>query len=79
MVTVSVQEIQSNFLHYLSYLQCGESILIMQENHAIAELSPAKNTSIVQRPFALCQQDFIVPDNFDEPLPDDILDAFEGK
>ncbi|HNL36221.1 MAG TPA: hypothetical protein PKI88_03830 [Agitococcus sp.] len=79
MVTVSVQEIQSNFLHYLSYLQSGESIIIMQENHAIAELSPAKNTSIVQRPFALCQQDFVVPDNFDEPLPNDILDAFEGK
>jgi antitoxin (DNA-binding transcriptional repressor) of toxin-antitoxin stability system len=79
MVTVSVQEIQRNFLHYLSYLQSGESIIIMQESHAIAELSPAKNTSIVQRPFALCQQDFIVPDNFDEPLPNDILDAFEGK
>lgn len=79
MVTVSVQEIQRNFLHYLSYLQSGESIIIMQENHAIAELSPAKNTSIVQRPFALCQQDFVVPDNFDEPLPNDILDAFEGK
>ncbi|HMU87746.1 MAG TPA: hypothetical protein PKL69_11175 [Agitococcus sp.] len=79
MVTVSVQEIQSNFLHYLSYLQSGESIIIMQENHAIAELSPAKNSSIVQRPFALCQQDFVVPDNFDEPLPNDILDAFEGK
>ena len=79
MLTVSVQDIQQNFLQYLSYLQAGETVIIMQENQAIAELSPPKKTTFQQRPFALCQQDFHVPDDFNTSLPDSILDTFEGK
>jgi len=31
------------------------------------------------RPYGLCKGEFVVPDDFDDPLPDDLLDAFEGK
>ena len=31
------------------------------------------------RPFGLCAGEFVVPDDFDDPLPDHVLDAFEGK
>ena len=31
------------------------------------------------RPFGLCAGEFTVPANFDEPLPEEILSAFEGK
>ena len=31
------------------------------------------------RPFGLCAGEFVVPDDFDDPLPDDVLDAFEGR
>jgi len=31
------------------------------------------------RPFGLCAGDFVVPDDFDAPLPEDKLNAFEGK
>jgi hypothetical protein len=31
------------------------------------------------RPFGLCTGEFIVPDDFDEPLPEEILSAFEGR
>jgi hypothetical protein len=31
------------------------------------------------RPFGLCAGEFTVPDDFDEPLPEEILSAFEGK
>lgn len=30
------------------------------------------------RPFALCAGEFIVPSDFNEPLPEDILRDFEG-
>ncbi len=30
-------------------------------------------------PIGLAKGEFIVPDNFNEPLPDDILDLFEPK
>ncbi len=31
------------------------------------------------RPYGLCKGEFVVPDDFDDPLPDYLLDAFEGK
>ena len=34
-------------------------------------------SEIKQRPFGLCKGDFVVPDDFNEPLPDEILDLFE--
>jgi hypothetical protein len=27
----------------------------------------------------LCAGDFVVPENFDAPLPEELLDAFEGR
>ncbi len=30
------------------------------------------------RPYGLCEGDFVVPDDFDEPLPENILQDFEG-
>lgn len=32
-----------------------------------------------QRPFGLAAGDFRVPDDFDAPLPEDVLLAFEGQ
>jgi hypothetical protein len=31
------------------------------------------------RPFGLCTGEFTIPDDFDEPLPEEILSTFEGK
>jgi len=31
------------------------------------------------RPFGLCKGEFHIPDDFDAPLPEYILDEFEGK
>ncbi len=32
-----------------------------------------------RRPFGLCAGEFVVPDDFDDPLPEDILRDFEGQ
>lgn len=29
------------------------------------------------RPYGLCQGDFVVPDDFNDPLPEEILEMFE--
>ncbi len=31
------------------------------------------------RPFGLCAGEFSVPENFDDPLPESIIETFEGK
>jgi len=31
------------------------------------------------RPYGLAKGEFVVPDDFNDPLPNEILDAFEGR
>jgi tetratricopeptide (TPR) repeat protein len=40
---------------------------------------PVVSSNKQLRPFGLCAGEFTVPDDFDAPLPEDILSAFEGK
>jgi hypothetical protein len=40
--------------------------------------STQATASTSPRPYGLCAGEFTVPDDFDAPLPDDILQAFEN-
>lgn len=53
--------------------------LILQSNKAIINLKPTNLKEKKLRPFGLCEGEFTVPDDFDDPLPEDILNIFEGK
>ncbi|OUL17741.1 prevent-host-death protein [Nostoc sp. T09] len=79
MQRVTVDEMQQNLLKYLNLVEAGESFIIIQQDKAIAELKPIQNHNKQQRPFALCAGEFKVPGNFDAPLPDEILNRFEGR
>jgi antitoxin (DNA-binding transcriptional repressor) of toxin-antitoxin stability system len=57
---------------YLIQVAAGETFLILQADKAIAELRPI-NSNKQLRPFGLYAGDF------DAPLPEDLLSAFEGK
>jgi antitoxin (DNA-binding transcriptional repressor) of toxin-antitoxin stability system len=78
MATTSVSEIQQDFLGYLHRVEQGETILVVQDNRPIAELRPVGPMLTEPRPYGLCAGRFVVPADFDQPLPDDILSAFEG-
>jgi hypothetical protein len=43
-----------------------------------AEMQPTSETKTL-RPIGLAAGEFVVPDDFDDPLPDELLDAFEGR
>lgn len=45
----------------------------------IAEVKSVVPRVETLRPFGLCAGEFTVPDDFDAPLPEDILNAFEGR
>lgn len=78
MVNVTVDEIQRDPLKYLRQVEAGETLVIVRSDQPIAELRPIA-TSKPLRPFGLCTGEFTVPDDFDAPLPEDLLNAFEGK
>lgn len=78
MLNVTIDEIKSDPLKYLRLVEEGETVVIIRSEQAIAEIRPiAKSKQL--RPFGLCAGEFTVPDDFDAPLPEDMLDAFEGK
>ena len=79
MVRVSVEEIQQDVSAFLQRVEAGETLLIVRTGQPIAEIKPVVVPAEVLRPFGLCAGEFTVPDDFDAPLPEDMLDAFEGK
>lgn len=78
MLNVTVDEIQRDPLKYLRQVEAGETLVIVRADQAIAELRPIASSKQL-RPFGLCAGEFTVPDDFDAPLPEDLLNAFESK
>ena len=79
MLTISADEMQKDLTRYLRLVKTGETLVITQANKPVAEIKPVVQATHGPRPFGLCAGEFTVPDDFDAPLPDDILDAFEGR
>jgi antitoxin (DNA-binding transcriptional repressor) of toxin-antitoxin stability system len=76
MISVSIEEIQRDLHTYLQRVEAGETFVIIREGKPVAEVKPLAE-SMRSRPFGLCAGEFSVPDDFDAPLPDDILREFE--
>ena len=79
MVQVNKDEIQRDLAAYLERVKAGEIVIIVDEEQPLAELRPVGSTTDELRPYGLCAGDFVVPDDFDEPLPDDLIDLFSGQ
>lgn len=81
MITVSVDDIQRDLLGYLRRVQAGETLVVTQADKPLAEIKPIPETAERDmkqlRPYALCEGEFVVPDDFDAPLPEEILSRFE--
>jgi prevent-host-death family protein len=79
MTQVSIDEIKRDLPSYLQRVEAGETIIITQAGKPLAEIKPIISDSKNKRPFGLCAGEFIVPDDFDAPLPEDILEGRHFK
>ena len=76
MTQIQAHEIEN----YLHKVEAGETLIITRAGKPIAQMMPIKSSAIQSpRPFGLCVGEFEVPADFDAPLPNEILDAFEGR
>ncbi len=78
MESVNIHQAKTNLSRLLSRVEHGEEIVISNRGIPIAKLIPFR-TSLDRR--ASLGQDrgkFVVPEDFNAPLPDEILRAFEG-
>jgi antitoxin (DNA-binding transcriptional repressor) of toxin-antitoxin stability system len=79
MIKLNIHEAKTHLSAYLAKLEEGETILLCKRNVPIAEIRPLPRKPKEPRPIGLAKGRFEVPDSFFEPLPDNLLDLFEGK
>lgn len=77
MSTISVQQLQQDPATLLDRVEAGERLVVMRGGRAVAELRPVQALPTAPRPYGLCAGAFVVPDDFDAPLPDAVLREFE--
>jgi len=75
---VNTHETKTQLSRLLKRVALGEEITIANRGKPVALLVPirAKDSG---RKLGMFKGKFFVADDFDAPLPDEILDAFEGK
>lgn len=78
MRTVNIHEAKTQFSRLVDAAANGEVIVIAKAGKPTARLMPIEQTK-VQRRFGGLKDKVFIGDNFDAPLPDDVLAAFEGN
>lgn len=79
MLRVNIHEAKANLSRYLDAAAAGETVIICNRNVPVAELRAIASVRTQPRPIGLARGSFQVPGSFFEPLPNDVLDSFEGK
>lgn len=73
----NVHEAKTHFSKLLAKVLAGEEVVIAKAGEPIARLVPIRR--VVRREPDTCAGRIWVADDFDAPLPMDLLDAFEGR
>ena len=77
MISVNIHEAKTHLSRLLERVVAGEEIIISRAGKPVAKLTP------LSKPFAdrvpgLDEGVIQIPDDFDAPLPDDVLELFES-
>lgn len=73
----NVHEAKTNFSRILARVQAGEEVIIAKAGEPIARIVPIRPQG--RRLPDTEKGTLWVAEDFDAPLPDDLLDAFEGR
>ena len=79
MIKLNIHEAKTHLSRYLAKLKPGETIQICKRNTPIAELRALPAPSRKPRPIGLAKGKVIIHPSFFDPLPDDLIAAFERR
>ena len=77
MISVNVHEAKTHLSRLLERVAAGEEILISKAGKPMAKLTPLSKPQSDRVP-GLDKGVIQIPDDFDAPLPDDVLELFES-
>ncbi len=80
MLSINIHEAKAKLSEYLAAVEAGETVQICRRNVPVAEIVPLRQPRKTPRPIGLaCDSDYEIPASFFEPLPDELLKAFNGE
>ena len=77
MTVVTIHKAKTELSKLLKRVEAGEEIVIARGGKPIVKLVPARPAK--SRGYGAWKGKFTLPDSFFDPLPEDELDAWEGK
>jgi prevent-host-death family protein len=77
MLTVNIHEAKTQFSKLIARVEAGEDIVIARDGTPVARLV-AIRPSVAKRAAGRDRGAFSVPEDFDAPLPGDVLAEFES-
>ena len=78
-MNVNLNEVKSQLSKYVELVEAGEVVVICKRNIPVAEIRPIQKTGRRKPVFGSASGSFVIPPSFFEPLPADLLSAFEGR
>jgi len=80
MIEININEAKAKLSEYIAAVESGEAVTICRRNVPIARIVPIVQARTEPRPIGLaCDAGTALPDGFFEPLPTDLLAAFQGQ
>lgn len=80
MLNINIHEAKAKLSEYLAAVEAGETVQICRRNVPVAQIVPLPQARKESRPVGLaCDAQYDIPDSFFEPLPDELLRAFNGE
>ena len=80
MQTVNIHAAKTHLSRLLDAAAAGEEILIARAGRPVARLMPLQGAVVPKRrQLGRLVGQLTVPDDFDAPLPEDVLSGFEGR
>ena len=79
MDSINVYQAKTKLSELIDRAAAGEEIVIARHGRPVARLIAYRPPGLKRRKLGLLAGKLRVPDDFDDPLPDDVLDAFEGR
>ena len=80
MTTINIHAAKTQLSRLVDLAAAGEEIIIAKAGKPMAKLiSLEAKVELPKRQPGLLSGKLVIPEDFDAPLPDDVLDAFEGR
>jgi prevent-host-death family protein len=78
MEKINVHDAKTHFSRLLNRAEQGEEFVIARAGRPVARLGPLARKEKKRR-LGLLDGKLTIPDDFNEPLPDEVIAAFEGR